>query len=206
MIYFLVTTCLYENNFDIRKSQYMTGIPQLKKVIHDMNIENYKIIIIENNGNRETFLSIFDCEIFYTQNNFLPTRNIGIKEWQDVMDCIDKYNINDTDFIVKITGRYILDDDSEFMRVIKTIHETQYDCVIKYGPFYGPVNYKMKDCITGLIGMSCYYVKQIEKPRGNESVEWNWAKATYLMEDDKICMVNKLGISICPGSNNYFKV
>ena len=116
------------------------------------------------------------------------------------------YNINDTDFIVKMTGRYILNDDSEFMNTIKNLHTTNYECVIKYGAFYNPVNYKMNDCITGLIGMTCLYVKQIEKVNENECIEWNWAKVTHLIDNSKICLVNKLGINICPGCNNYFNV
>ena len=149
---------------------------------------------------------MLDCEVYYTENNFIQTNNKGIKELQDILDCIDKYNINNTDFIVKMTGRYILDDNSEFMNIIKNIHNTNYDCVIKYGPYFKPVNYKMNDCITGLIGMSCLYVKQIEKPNENECVEWKWSKVTNLIDDNKIYLVNNLGINICPASNNYFKV
>jgi hypothetical protein len=92
------------------------------------------------------------------------------------------------------------------MNAVKDIHNTKYDCVIKYGPFWKPVDYKMDDCITGLIGMSCFYVKQIEYPYDSECVEIRWAKATYLMDDEKIHRVNQLGINICPGSNTYFKV
>ena len=54
----------------------------------------------------------------------------------------------------------------------------------------------MDDCITGLIGMYCLYVKQIEKPAENEAVEWKWAKATRLINDKHIYMANKLGIEI----------
>ena len=64
----------------------------------------------------------------------------------------------------------------------------------------------MNDCITGLIGMTCGYIKKIEKPDENEYVEWKWGKVTYLIEDEKIYKVNKLGINICPGCNIYFKV
>jgi hypothetical protein len=149
---------------------------------------------------------MLDCEVYYTENNFLQTGNKGIKELQDILDCIDKYNINDTDFIVKMTGRYILNDNSEFMNVIKNINNSKYDCVIKYGSYFKPVNYKMNDCITGLIGMSCYYVKLIEKPNERECVEWKWSKVTKLIDDKKIYLVNNLDINICPGSNNYFKV
>lgn len=205
MIFFIVTTSLF-NDCLLRKTQYNNGITQLKKIIQYLNIENYKIIIIENNGLRNTFLNMLDCEVYYTENNFLQTNNKGYKELQDILDCIDKYNIKDTDFIVKMTGRYILHDDSEFMNIIKNITTTKYECVIKYGSFSNPVNYIMDDCITGLIGMSCFYVKQIEKPTENECVEWKWGKVTKLIDSEKIYLVNKLDINICPGSNNYYSV
>jgi hypothetical protein len=196
MIYFIVTASLF-NDCSIRKNQYITGINKLKQTIKDLNIENCKIIIVENNGTRPTFLDTLDCEVYYTENNFLKKEK-GYKELQDVLDCIDKFNIKDTDFIVKMTGRYVLDDDSEFITIVKNIHTTKYDCVIRYGPFFAPVKYKMEDCITGLIGMVCYYVKQIEKPNDNECVEWKWAKATYLMDDAKIYISNNLGINYWP--------
>jgi hypothetical protein len=205
MIYFIITTSIFIDCL-IRKSQYIYGINQLKKIIKDFNIENYKIIIVENNGIRNTFLDTLDCEVYYTLNNNLQTNNKGYKELQDILDCIEKYNINDNDFIVKMTGRYILNDNSEFMNIIKNIHNTNYYCVIKYGPYFKPVNYKMNDCITGLIGMSCFYIKQIEKPNENECVEWKWGEVTKLIDNNKIYLVNNLGINVCPNSNNYFMV
>jgi hypothetical protein len=207
MIYFIVTTCLM--GCKLRERQYIEGITKLSQVIRDLNIENSKIIVVENNGKRETLFDTLvpdiGAEVYYTENNSKQTSNKGTKELQDVFDCITKYNIQDTDFIVKMTGRYILEDNSEFMNVVKDIHNTKYDCVIKYGPFWKPVDYKMDDCNTGLIGMSCFYVKQIEYPYESECVEIRWAKATYLMDDAKIHMVNQLGINICPSSNTYFK-
>lgn len=205
MIYFIITTCIY-NDCDIRKNQYITAVTQLKKIIQYLNIGNYKIILVENNGLRKTFLNMLDCEVYYTSNNFLQNCDKGYKELQDILDCIDKYNIKDNDFIVKMTGRYILNNDSEFMNVIKNIHNTNYQCVIKYGSYFKPVNYKMDDCITGLIGMTSFYIKQIDKTNKYDCVEWSWAKVTRLINDKKICMVNNLGINICPASNNYFMV
>jgi hypothetical protein len=105
-----------------------------------------------------------------------------------------------------MTGRYILNDNSEFMNIIKNIHNTNYDCVIKYGPYFNPVNYKMDNCITGLIGMSCVYVKKIEKPNEDECVECKWGKVTNLIDNNKIYLVNNLGINICPLSHDYFMV
>lgn len=205
MIYFLITTSIF-NNCSIRKEQYIKGINKVKQITQDLIFKNYKIIVVENNGKRDTFLDMLDCEIYYTENNFKQSVNKGVKELQDILDCIDKYNINDSDFIVKMTGRYILDDNSEFINIIKNIHNTNYDCVIKYGAYNNPVNYKMDDCITGLIGMSCLYIKQIEIPSETECVEWKWGKVTNLIDDKNIYIVNNLGINICPDSNNYFKV
>ena len=53
MIYFIITTSIY-NNCSIRKNQYIKGINKLKNVIQHLNIKNYKIIIVENNGIRDT--------------------------------------------------------------------------------------------------------------------------------------------------------
>jgi len=206
MIYFIVTTCIF-NDCPIRKTQYINGITKLKNIIYKNNIKNNKIIIVENNGERETYLDELDCEVFYTINNTLPTSNKGHKELQDIFDCIQKYNINDSDFIVKMTGRYLIDENSEFINVVGQLHDnSNIHCIIKYGSYYRPVNYKMKDCITGLIGMRCDYVKKIVIPNEHDSVEWKWGEATYLINDSNIYKVDKLGINICPNSNTYFFV
>jgi hypothetical protein len=41
-------------------------------------------------------------------------------------------------------------------------------------------------------------------PGHTEAVEWKWAKTSNLIE--KLYMVDKLGISICPGGYGYFLV
>ena len=205
MIYFIVTTSLYKN-CDIRRLQYTKGINKLKQAILEADIENYEIIVVENNGIRKTFLDALGCRTLYTNNNFLRTSNKGYKELLDVWTCINQFDIQDTDFIVKMTGRYILEDSSDFMKEIKNIEKTKYNCVLRYGSFQHPVDFKTTDCITGIIGMTCKYVKKIPKPRRHVPVEKMWAMVTYLMREEHICKLNRLGINICPGSNEYFLV
>ena len=208
MIYFLVTTCIF-NYSDIRRIQYVNAIYKLKVLIQQNNLSNYRIIIIENNGNRRTYLNDLHNEVFYTYNNTLKTNNKGIKELKDIFDCIKHYNIKDDDFIVKMTGRYILENNSEFFEHLKNIDNNSnnnIDCIIKYGPYYKPVDYKMNNCITGLIGMRCKYIKLMRYPKQNECVEWYWGGVTSIIPDSSIIKVNKLGINICPGSDNYFLV
>ena len=55
MLYFIVTTCLYDDS-EIRHKQYKNGIGKLLQTIENLKIENYKIIIVENNGKRHTIL------------------------------------------------------------------------------------------------------------------------------------------------------
>lgn len=108
-----------------------------------------------------------------------------------------------------MTGRYILNDDSNFINILKYINDNNNDnpyCIIKYGSFYKPSMYQCEDCITGLIGLLCKYIKNIKIDIGDEPIEWHWAKATYTVPKNLICKVKNLGINICPGSHNYFLV
>jgi hypothetical protein len=204
MIYCIVTTCIY-NNCNTRKDQYIKSISKLLNLLNDTN--KIKIIIVENNGPRKTYLDDLGCEIFYTNNNSLPTRNKGYKELQDILDCLDHYNINDNDLVVKMTGRYMLDDNSQFITVLKTFNTTNYDCIIKYGWYKDPINYKTRDCITGLIAMKAQYIKEIEKPREDDCVEWKWANVTYKIDDNRIYIIQgKLGINICQGNTDYCNI
>jgi hypothetical protein len=54
--------------------------------------------------------------------------------------------------------------------------------------------------------MKCYYIKKIEKPKGMEHVEFMWGDVTYLINDNKIHIVNNVGINVCPMSNTYYLI
>ena len=200
--------CNFEKYNETRIIQYINGISKLKEMIQKKGLENYKIIIIENNGKRETFLDYLDCQVFYTNNNSYSIDK-GYKEILDILDCIKQYNITDTDFIIKMTGRYILDENSEFMNVIND--DIPYDCIIKYGSYDGLDENRRDECISGLIGMRCNYMKSIENLLLNDSnmdeiIERKWVKITELIDHQKICKMNRLGIYICPGSNTYYLI
>jgi hypothetical protein len=200
MIYFLITAS-YFNNDEKRKQQYTSSILKLFTFINKYS--QIKSIIIENNGKRETFFDNFGIDVFYTNNNEINTQNKGIKEIKDVQDCISFYNISDDDFIVKITGRYTISDNSYFMKILYSIMNDNKDieCIIRYGSYCDeyPTLYKMNDCVTGLIGMKCKYVKEIITPEENIPIEMKWAEKTFEILNEKIEIIqDKLGIYICP--------
>jgi len=201
MIYFIITCSVY-NDCKVREMQYCTAIAKAKQLLPKC----IRIIVVDNNGKRKTFLDKLGCEVFYTNNNLLPTKNKGVKELKDIYNCIVAYSIQDSDFIVKMTGRYVLENDSEFIEVLKNISNNDCDCIIKYGSYMKPIDFQTNDCITGLIGMKTRYIKSIKTPLGMQPIEHYWAQVTYLMEPKKIIKVKNLGINICPGNNTYFLI
>jgi hypothetical protein len=205
MIFILITVCLIKQDYEIRKQQYINGISKAKEYLS--KIPDIKICIIENNGKRETFLDMFDIEVLYTNNNSLHTNNKGIKELQDVKDAIDYFKIQESDFIVKLTGRYILQENSEFLQQLTKFNPDKTDCIIRFGTLqqYNTCH-KVAMCASFLIGMKCKYVKQIGVPAENESVERRWAIATFSIDLSRIVCMEKLGILVCPGHNTYFLV
>jgi len=210
MIYFIITTSLFTGDSNsIRKEQYRKGILTLYHQIQIHQIDSYRIIIVENNGFRSTYLDEvareIDATLYYTNNNRLPTNNKGYKELQDILDVIHFLPIIDEDFIVKMTGRYILDETSSFLEKCKNRTEN-IDTILQYGSYMKPSSEKMGDCITGIIGMRCSYIKRIEKPRESECVEWKWANVTLEIPEHRVTKMTELGIWICPGSDDYFLV
>ena len=212
MIYVLITTSLIDKNFNNRKQQYLLGISNTIMYFREVFKKNkidYKFIIIENNNKIDSFLNDFKqySDIFYTNNNNLINNpNKGIKEIIDIHDCIKHYNINDEDFIIKVTGRYILQENSEFIKIFNNYNENIH-CIVRYGSFFNKDDYNINDCVTGLIGLKCKYVKNIEIPDTLTCIEHKWAK-TIKNEVPilNIISLKKLGIYIIPEfGDNYHK-
>ena len=79
-------------------------------------------------------------------------------------------------------------------------------CILRYGSYDSPLDYKTGECITGIIGMKCKDVKQISIPRMEEKVENCWSRVANNIDDTNVILLNKLGLNVCPGGNDYFLV
>jgi len=192
-MYVIITTNV--GTTDLRKQQYERGITSIKR-----EMKGVKLIIIENDGNR--YMERYrdeTCEIYYTKNNEMKT-NKGNKEIKDIQDCIKEYKINDEEFIIKITGRYIIEKGSKFLQEINK----GYECVIMYGSYMQPNRNNEEDCVTGLIGMKAKYIKEIKYTENEGCIEWSWAKTSQKIKNK--CVLDELGINMCPGSNVYFYI
>lgn len=211
----VIITCSLINDlqpgrdYETRKAEYMTCIPNIMRLFKDCNIiivENHSSIKPKNIIKHMTFLDRYGT-VVYTKTNQIVTRNYGMKELLDIQYCISNFNIPDDDFIVKITGRYNPTDNSEFLRQVKIIQWTKYDAIVRYGSFEEPACSKKPSCITGLIGLRCKYVKELEIPDEDTYVEDKWARKIMSLDDSKVCVLEHLGIFIRPcGSQVYFFV
>ena len=213
-IWVIITTSLINipvkgKDYETRRTEYIAGI---KKIIDQF--QGYNIVIVENNsllskmfhiGPHITFLNKFNVPVLYTRNNQFINKNYGINELLDIFDCIKKFNIQDDDFIVKVTGRYLLNNPSEFVNQVKKLSETNYDAIVRYGSYmHYPPPEKSQHCVTGLIGLRCKYVKQIQIPDENTFVEEKWGTVISTLDETKIKVLPILGIYIRPEIKTYY--
>jgi hypothetical protein len=112
-----------------------------------------------------------------------------------------------------MTGRYILDKESPFLKIVDNLENNPYTAIVRFNQYdKDPSLVKSKDCITGLIGMKCEYVKKIEVPPIDNiliSVEMKWVEVINELNDSEICFLDKLGIYIKPKmlwNNDYLYV
>ena len=202
----IITTCLKEENKELREQQYRKGIESLLHIVKKYSL-NTKLCIVENNVNTlgKTFLDDFGIPVLYTQSNLIENVSIGYKELHDVKTCLDTLKIDDEEFVVKFTGRYLLHANSGFFESL--INSLDAGALIRYGPYYyPPAKIQYEDCVTGLIGMKAKYIRQIPLPDSFEPVEHFWARTSLLIKE-KVILVENLGLTCMPsGDENVYEL
>ena len=207
MFYLIITTCLNNKygikDFENRKKRYIECIETAKLINKKLN-DQIKIIIVENNGIRNTFLDELEVDVLYTENNNYNSNNYmlhkGPNEMMDIKDVIHKYNINDEDVVIKLTGRYKLLNNSFFKLIIDS--NNRYDVFMKFADISRGI-YKKNDCAMGLYGIRSKYLKKFEFKLQDKSPEYNLA--TFIREninDNKIYEVNSLNLECQFADNN----
>uniref|UniRef100_A0A6C0DI11 Glycosyltransferase n=1 Tax=viral metagenome TaxID=1070528 RepID=A0A6C0DI11_9ZZZZ len=160
MIYLIITTCLNskygKQSQEHRKLYYIKAITKALEYSKNLPI---KRIIVENNGKRETFLDQFsnEADIVYTDNNSVPTSNKAQNEYLDIKEIIQKYQIQDDETIIKLTGRYILTNGGFFRYTVNN----NFDASLK---FYNicTLTFCRNDCLLGLYAIKAKYFKDFK--------------------------------------------
>lgn len=183
MIYLILTTSIQNrmlslDNNNNRKQQYIDGISHTLSLLP----QEIQPIIVENNGNRPTYLDHFkhfnkSVPVLYTNNNRYSFKNKGINEILDIKDVINHYGIKDDDMIIKLTGRYKVTSPLFFEKIIQSQHSI--DASIK---FFGScsLKYETYDCILGMYALRCVYFKLLDHQWMNFYLSPEFAFAKYI--------------------------
>jgi len=199
---FVVTTCIVDGNPQ-RDAQYRRCIARICEVARELGAV---VVIVEGNGMRPTLLTEFTdrATIIYTNNNATVGVNKGYIELLDVWSALAALHIDPQDVVVKVTGRYFIEEESPF---IELLSNNAGFAVVKFGSFLNPVNELCEDCVTGLIAMRVCDINKIKLPSLHECVEWCWARAAIQIPPSRLIAVQgRMGLSLCPGNDEYFSI
>ena len=90
MIYIIVTTSILNKHGIInerhRQNRYIECIQQLLQIVE--NDSSIKVIVVENNGKRDTYFDQLKCDVFYTNNNRINLPHKGVNELLDIKEVI----------------------------------------------------------------------------------------------------------------------
>lgn len=194
MIYLIITTCINNkygvSNYELRKEEYLTNIKHTLSILPP----SIKPIIVENNGQRETYLDELKIDVIYTENNKIRVPHKGIIELQDIQFVARKYDMKDDDIIIKLTGRYKLIDDSFFQTILNNQHKHAFVkffnvCQLKYMQY---------DCVLGLYAIKCWHIKNMVHINLKNSSEIEFALyVRNTVFPEKLFEIKNLGLRCC---------
>ncbi|WP_443936966.1 hypothetical protein [Pedobacter sp. MW01-1-1] len=111
MIHLIITTANIQENYALRKEQYLKSINQALKF--NYLLDSYTIL--ECSSYHEDYLNSYNTYYSKIGNKF-PEK--GLNEMQHLKSFIEQSSINSTDTIIKLTGRYLLEDSTFINKVI----------------------------------------------------------------------------------------
>jgi hypothetical protein len=200
MIYLIITTCIINKfggvvNHNHRKQTYLKNITKTLNLLTSLS-DKIKPIIVENNGQRQTYLDQLNCDVLYTQNNENKYDHKGVNELLDIKEVINKYNINDDDIIIKLTGRYYPLNNHFFNLVLNNQDKDALICFFNVCE----LKYMEYDCVLGFFAMRCKYLKIFEYKDFTKSPEVEFA--TYVKNNiESFVSVEKLNLRCCFADN-----
>jgi len=204
-IYVIITTCILDDapDYMVRRKEYENGIQRVLENVQHLD-PPVRVIVVENNNHSSTYLDHLGTDVLYTNNNNFTTYK-GDNELKDVHDCLCEYNIQDDDFVVKITGRYLWDSNSPFLHSLSKLHpDTQ--CIVRYGGYGADAPpHPVGDCVTGLIGMRARHIRKIPyRFEKGESIEMEWGIMASSLPQEHVDALPTLGVLISPGGQHDF--
>ena len=129
----------------------------------------------------------------------------GIKELFDLRSCIEHFDMQPDDLVVKMTGRYYLSPNSHFMMSLQHLDWQTTRAIVRFGPYHRRhPNRPMPDCVTGLIMLP---VSTILQAKPVNIIEFEFGRLAMEIPEPQLQVIKGyMGINICPGGSRYFLV
>jgi hypothetical protein len=121
----------------------------------------------------------------------------GVNELLDIKEVINKYNINDDDIIIKLTGRYkVL--NSSFINLVKN-NLDKYDAFVKFFNVC-TLQYLSDNCVLGLFAIKCKHLKIFEY-NCIRCPECEFAEYVRKNITEKLMEIDNLNLECCFADN-----
>ncbi len=106
------TAAIIPRRYEQRKNQYIRSIQTLEG-------HGYSPYVVESCVAGPTFLDEYCNNVCYTLSNNAYLKNKGVNESVSLLMALQKWNFNDDDIILKLTGRYVL----QFDKLLRLLEE-----------------------------------------------------------------------------------
>ena len=188
---FVITSSI---NTSEREEKY---IEQIKRSLAAIRKYPFSVYLVENNGPRKTvFDAIEGVNLYYTNTNANRAfEKKGMKEFHDLLLLADKYEFEDDDIVIKLTGLYTLKDPNIYLGTI-VHYDSQFDAFIKWMDVIQE-KYFYDDCCLGLYAIRFKYLKEFNYIEMATHPSMEQVFARYVRDAvpaDRIASVEHLGL------------
>jgi len=122
MIHLIITTANIQDNFEVRREQYIKSIDRANEFSYLFD----SCTILECFSEHEQYLN--DYNTYYSKiPNTYPEK--GLNEMAHLKGFLQQSHFSADDMIVKLTGRYLLEDNSFFIKL--GLLQENYDAIFK---------------------------------------------------------------------------
>lgn len=192
MLHLIITTANIPNSYESRREQYIQSIEECLKYAH--LFQSYTVL--ECVSDNEEYLNRYNT-IYSKEGNLYA--NKGLNEMTHLRSFLKQSPFADDQPIIKLSGKYIVEDDYFFKSVLALQHE--YDSVFKNdndvfeGNGYHTFFYYMKKRL---------FINTIDSlefsANNNRPIEWD--VKDYLLVNEKHIEIDRLGLLARQGTNS----
>lgn len=197
MIHLLITAANIPDYYEKRREQYIASIESCLKFSH--LFDSYTVV--ECVAGNVDYLNKYN--VYYSRLGN-PFSNKGLNEMRHLKSFLEGSSFAASDAVIKLTGRYVVEDDYFFRTVRELQHE--YDSIFKndndyyVGNGYHTFFYYMKK------GLFLEAIDSLEFSEANRRpIEWD--VKDFILLTDRHSVIDKLGVMAYQGtaSENTFR-